>query len=60
VSPVRYELGFYILEDVLHSHGSENLKSYTVTGMLMQGVLSDKRMGLQITPPASPRQRSPS
>jgi hypothetical protein len=30
VSPVRYELGFYIPEDeILHSHGSENLKSYT-------------------------------
>jgi hypothetical protein len=29
VSPVRYELGFYIPEDdILHSHGSENLKSY--------------------------------
>jgi hypothetical protein len=30
VSPVRYELGFYIPEDgILHSHRSENLKSYT-------------------------------
>jgi hypothetical protein len=29
VSPVRYELGFYIPEDdMLHSHSSENLKSY--------------------------------
>jgi hypothetical protein len=29
VSPVRYELGFYILEDdILHSHRRENLKSY--------------------------------
>jgi hypothetical protein len=29
VSPVRYELGFYIPEDdILHSHRSENLKSY--------------------------------
>jgi hypothetical protein len=29
VSPVRYELGFFILEDdILHSHRSENLKSY--------------------------------
>jgi hypothetical protein len=29
VSPVKYELGFYIPEDgVLHSHGRENLKSY--------------------------------
>jgi hypothetical protein len=30
VSPVRYELGFYIAEDdILHSHRRENLKSYT-------------------------------
>jgi hypothetical protein len=29
VSPVRYELGFYIPEDgFLHSHRRENLKSY--------------------------------
>jgi hypothetical protein len=29
VSPVRYELGFYITEDdILHSHSHENLKSY--------------------------------
>jgi hypothetical protein len=29
VSPVRYELGFYIQEDaILHSHRRENLKSY--------------------------------
>jgi hypothetical protein len=28
LSPVRYELGFYIPEDdILHSHHSENLKS---------------------------------
>jgi hypothetical protein len=31
VSPVRYELGFYIPEDgILHSHRRENLKSYMV------------------------------
>jgi hypothetical protein len=31
VFPVRYELGFYIPEDgILHSHGSESLKSYVV------------------------------
>jgi hypothetical protein len=30
VSPVRYELGFYIPEDdILHSHFRENAKSYT-------------------------------
>jgi hypothetical protein len=28
VSPVKYELGFYIPEDDLHSHRRENLKSY--------------------------------
>jgi hypothetical protein len=31
VSPVKYELGFYIPEDdILHSHCRENLKSYIV------------------------------
>jgi hypothetical protein len=31
VSPVRYELGFYVPEDdILHSHRRENLKSYIV------------------------------
>jgi hypothetical protein len=29
VSPVKYEMGFYIAEDdILHSHCRENLKSY--------------------------------
>jgi hypothetical protein len=29
VSPVKYELGFYIPEDaILHSHRRENLKTY--------------------------------
>jgi hypothetical protein len=29
VSPVKYELGFYIqVDDILHSHRRENLKSY--------------------------------
>jgi hypothetical protein len=28
VSPVKYKLGFYIPEDILHSHRRENLKSY--------------------------------
>jgi hypothetical protein len=29
MSPMRYELGFYIPEDdILHSHRRENLKSY--------------------------------
>jgi hypothetical protein len=31
MSPVRYELGFYIPEDdILHSHCREKLKSYIV------------------------------
>jgi hypothetical protein len=32
MSPVRYELGFYIPEDgILHSHRGVNLRSYTLT-----------------------------
>jgi hypothetical protein len=32
VSPVKYELGFSILEDgILHSHRRENLKSYIIS-----------------------------
>jgi hypothetical protein len=35
MSPVRYELGFYIPEDaILHSHRRENLKSYNTTSRL--------------------------
>jgi hypothetical protein len=31
VSPVKYELGFYIPEDgILHSHRREDLKSYVL------------------------------
>jgi hypothetical protein len=38
VSPVRYELGFYIPGDgILESHRRENLKSYTaLTGWIQQ------------------------
>jgi hypothetical protein len=38
VSPVRYELGFYIPEDgTLHSHRRGNLESYiTLTGWALQ------------------------
>jgi hypothetical protein len=38
VSPVKYELGSFIPEDViLHSHRSENLKSYiALTGWTLQ------------------------
>jgi hypothetical protein len=37
VSPVKYELGFYFLEDaILHSDRRENLKSYiALTGWTM-------------------------
>jgi hypothetical protein len=37
MSPVRYELGFYVLEDgTLHSHRRENLESYiAITGWTM-------------------------
>jgi hypothetical protein len=32
VSPLRYELGFYIQEDgIIHSHRRENLTSYNVS-----------------------------
>jgi hypothetical protein len=41
VSPVRYELRFYIPEDyILHSHRREHLKSYNITM-----VLRDKEWG---------------
>jgi hypothetical protein len=38
VSPVKYELGFYIPEDdILHSHRRGNLKSYiALTGWTLQ------------------------
>jgi hypothetical protein len=36
MSPVRYELGFYIPEDdILHSHRRENLKSYILERILL-------------------------
>jgi hypothetical protein len=38
VSPVRYELGFYIPEDgILHSHRRENLKSYIGKATILYG-----------------------
>jgi hypothetical protein len=38
VSPVKYELGFYIPEDgILHSHCRENLKSYTFLAVVLYG-----------------------
>jgi hypothetical protein len=36
VSPLMYELGFYILEDdILHSHRRNYLKSYTISPVLL-------------------------
>jgi hypothetical protein len=36
VSPVRYELDFYIPEDILQSHRRDNLKSYiALTGWVL-------------------------
>jgi hypothetical protein len=40
VSPVKYEMGFYIPEDdILHSHCRENLKSYIVKTLFVLKVL---------------------
>jgi hypothetical protein len=38
VSPVKYELGFYIPEDdILHSHRLKNLKSYYIPTFIPLG-----------------------
>jgi hypothetical protein len=51
VSPVRYELGFYIPEDgILHSHRRENLRShilYFYTHLKFQKPLFRIRGGLK-------------
>jgi hypothetical protein len=42
VSPVKYELGFYIPEDdILHSHCREDLKCYAVRLVSSSKVLTD-------------------
>jgi hypothetical protein len=42
VSPVRYELGFYIPEDaILHSHRCENLKSYKHDNIYYEWIILD-------------------
>jgi hypothetical protein len=42
VSPVKYEVGFYIPEDdILHSHRREHLKSYVQFGGVLGVVLSE-------------------
>jgi hypothetical protein len=38
---VRYELGFYILEDILHSHRCENLRSYIVSSSFRQILMAE-------------------
>jgi hypothetical protein len=44
MSPVKYELGFFIQEDdILHSHRRENLKSYIiVTCLFASGLVLDR------------------
>jgi hypothetical protein len=61
VSPVKYELGFYIPEDdTLHSHCRENLKSYTLFCMggvctLLVSTSIGHLQGVQnLLPPVSP------
>jgi hypothetical protein len=45
VSPVKYELGFYIPDDdILHSYRRENLKFYTVDDLLR--ILPEKNSGV--------------
>jgi hypothetical protein len=45
VSPMKYELGFYIPEDaILHNHRRENLKSYT--GLFLFDVILMTDFGL--------------
>jgi hypothetical protein len=40
VSPVKYELGFYIPEDdILHSYRRENLQSYTLVEVQLLSIL---------------------
>jgi hypothetical protein len=48
MSPVKYELGFYIpADDILHSHRRETLKSYTTLVLLVRvKVAETKRLGL--------------
>jgi hypothetical protein len=49
VSPVKYELGFYIPEDdILHSHRSASLKSDIVRNYLSKGTLHLKNSYMKI------------
>jgi hypothetical protein len=57
VSPVRYELGFYIPEDnILHSHRRENLKSYISGECVFISEARGTTCGVQ--PATKPRHRS--
>jgi hypothetical protein len=40
VSPVKYELGFYSPEDILHGHCRETLKSYRIVLCFLNMILS--------------------
>jgi hypothetical protein len=43
VSPVRYEVGFYIPEDdILHSHRRGNLKSYNCQHLKLHHAMNEK------------------
>jgi hypothetical protein len=48
VSPVKYELGFYIPEDdILHSHRRETLKSYKKSLLLARREYTRREHALQ-------------
>jgi hypothetical protein len=56
VSPVKYELGFYIPEDdILHSNRHENLKSYTISIVFAACIMMCVTCsGLGVAPHATP------
>jgi hypothetical protein len=41
MSPVKYELGFYIPEDILYIHLCENLKSCIITSASADFMVND-------------------
>jgi hypothetical protein len=50
VSHVRYELGLYIpKDDILHSHRSENLKSYNIFVLFTYIYTSESKSGVYIS-----------
>jgi hypothetical protein len=51
MSPVKYELGFYIpKDDILHSHRRENLKSYKDLFLSQNGSYSENHTIVKYTP----------